>query len=239
MNRSACESYEVHLSALMDGEAAPADVMSLLDHLPTCASCSAFLQEMRMLQDAVDAAPVPPGSTQSIERDAVRLGRPFLLQGEMEPSAMGDDDAPDGAGGTVGETRPGRIVAMERTPRWVWALAACLLVALGFGLGDRTAPDALPLEMGADGTLVVELGADAGRMTEERFVSLAVELLRADRRYRDKMSEVLQEVAANDGREGFDSELARWRDESSPLRSEEGASGMEEVLHLSPLKDVY
>ena len=71
--------------------------------------------------------------------------------------------------------------------------------------------------------------------------ALAVELLRADRKYHRKMSEVLEEVEGSRFDDMSDSELASYRDESpSAFRSEEGAeSGFGEFLQLSPLQGVY
>ena len=44
--------------------------------------------------------------------------------------------------------------------------------------------------------MLVTLEEDRGSMTDERFVSLAAEVLRADRRYHRKMLQVMQVAAA-------------------------------------------
>lgn len=244
MNSSACESYEVHISALMDGEASPADVLTVLDHLPGCASCQRFYRDARELQELVDALPVTPGSTLTTEQQAHGLGKALLLQGEAEAMPSGSVESAETHSERVVPIGAGeeRVAARnpERAPRWVWALAASLLLALGFGLGDRVGGLGAPSAIGSGGEVHVEIGADAGRMSEERFVALAVELLRADRRYRDKMGEVLEAVEDRRAREGYDGELADWRDESSAsTRTEEGGAGMGEVLRLSPMRGVY
>jgi predicted anti-sigma-YlaC factor YlaD len=57
---NSCASYEMHISALIDGEAGRADTLAILDHMPACASCQAFYRDCRQLQDVVDALPVAP-----------------------------------------------------------------------------------------------------------------------------------------------------------------------------------
>lgn len=57
---NSCESYEVHISALIDGETGRADTLAILDHLPACASCQAFYRDCRQLQDVVDDLPAVP-----------------------------------------------------------------------------------------------------------------------------------------------------------------------------------
>ena len=229
MNRNACESYEVHISALMDGEAEPADAMQVLDHLPGCDSCQRFYQQARELQKLVDAYPVAPGSTEALEARAAGGAVPLRTAGAA------DEDA------AHLQTGSNKVVALERPSRWIWSLAASLLVALGFGLGQGVS-GALPQQQVAPGgEVVVQIGADEGRMSEERFVALAVELLRADRKYHRKMSEVLDEVQERRFHTVTDSELASYRDESpSAIRSEEGEeAGFSEALQLSPLPGVY
>ena len=51
---SQCESCEVELSALMDGESSPARMVTLLDHLTGCPSCRQFYGELRRFQQVVD-----------------------------------------------------------------------------------------------------------------------------------------------------------------------------------------
>ena len=229
MNRNACESYEVHISALMDGEAEPTDAMLVLDHLPGCEACQRFYQQVRELQKLVDARPVAPGSTEALE---ARAASSLVLQ---SGASAADDDAANH------DFRSAKVVAMERPPRWVWGLAASLLVALGFGLGQGMSGALPSQQVGSDGEVVVQIASDEGHMSEERFVALTVELLRADRKYHRKMSEVLDEVQERHFRNMTDSELASYRDESpSATRSEEGEEGgFSEALQLSPLQGVY
>ena len=228
---NACESYEVHISALLDGEATRADTILVLDHLPQCDSCCEFYRQAQELQGLVDARPLAPGATAAIEQRAQQRGDALLLEQSV--------DVAEAASGHVVAQRA-TVVPLERTPRWIWGLAASLLVALGFGLGSvggaALVGGALP-----SGDLQVEIGANAGYMTDERFVALAVELLQSDRKYHNKMSEVLREVQSERMLEAGNGEAASWSDESPlSIRSEEGGRrGMGELLRLSPLQNVY
>ena len=78
-------------------------------------------------------------------------------------------------------------------------------------------------------------------MTDERFVMLALELLRSDRKYHSKMSAVLREVQSGRTTEDGGGELASWSGgTTSPVRSEDGGiGGMNELLRLSPMQDLY
>ncbi len=78
-----CESYEMHISALIDGEASRADTLAILDHLPGCNACQTFYRDCRDLQDVADAMPVEvdvssatPAPTAAPER-IVRFPRPM------------------------------------------------------------------------------------------------------------------------------------------------------------------
>jgi len=95
---------------------------------------------------------------------------------------------------TAAELRP----RARRLGRWFLAAAAALAIAVSaWGL------DALaPVLGGGDERVDVVLGADRGRMTEERFVRLAVEMLQADSRYRDAMRAVLTAAESESGGEG-------------------------------------
>lgn len=53
-----CESYEIHISALIDGETNRADTLAILDHMPGCASCQRFYRDCRQLQDVADEMPL-------------------------------------------------------------------------------------------------------------------------------------------------------------------------------------
>ena len=78
------------------------------------------------------------------------------------------------------------------TRRWVAAVAATVVVVLGIstwgsGLLDPAPADAVSLR----------LGEAPDSMDDERFVEIAVELLRADPRYRAEMAHLLDDVAVD------------------------------------------
>jgi len=70
------------------------------------------------------------------------------------------------------------------------SVAAVLLVAVGLNL-YRPSTESTPIDGAA---LHVKLGESPGSMSDDRFVELAVELLRADRRYLDEMADLLDDV---------------------------------------------
>lgn len=83
------------------------------------------------------------------------------------------------------------VAASRRRPRrWAFAVAAALL--LGLALGRIPMP---ATSIGGSGEPVqVVLGEARGQMSDQRFVELAVEILRAERRYQRKMEDVLASV---------------------------------------------
>lgn len=114
-------------------------------------------------------------------------------------------DALAGARATVPEVPPGAwerieassglaaVLPFARRPavRWALRVAATVLVALGlWGAGMLRLPAGLTVRDGME----VTMGADSGRMTDARFVELAVSVLKADRKYREKMLEILAAV---------------------------------------------
>ncbi len=86
---------------------------------------------------------------------------------------------------------------------WVWRAAAALLLgaALAFLPWPATQPD------DRSGRMDIVLEADRGDMTESRFLQLAAEVLRADRRYHFAMQQVMDRVIDEEwGPEGVSSE---------------------------------
>jgi predicted anti-sigma-YlaC factor YlaD len=78
-------------------------------------------------------------------------------------------------------------------PVWASAAAAALVVAIGLSLfGGAT----------ETGDVEIVLEQDRGSMSDERFVELTSELLRSDRRYHEKMRDVLALVGNDARREG-------------------------------------
>ncbi len=171
---SDCETYEMSISALVDGELPKEELLPTLDHLAACPGCQAFYRDLRSLAAAL------PG-----EAD----GATFFS------SASGE--APEEVWRRIEAATAPALPRTGRSQPWVMRLAAAvLLVASLWGaLATISAlsPQGEPIE--------VTLGEDRGRMTEERFVDLTVELLRADSRYRQEMFQVLTTVVERDGRQ--------------------------------------
>lgn len=109
----------------------------------------------------------------------------LLREGEAEEPSP---DAPwEGIRRRAGLSPPRR-----RPPAWAWPLAAGLLLAVGlaWAAGTLSGPSIPP----PDEVLEVRVESERGRMSEERFLELTTELLRADRRYHLALEQVLAEV---------------------------------------------
>lgn len=148
-----CETMQVELSALMDGELEHDEILRVLEHLQDCKPCSELLAEMRRLEGALQ----PLRATVKAERRA-------------------------------GMWRPGaRLRAI--------GVAAAVLVAFigGWTLSESSASIDIPHQ---DEILELSLGEESGKMADAQFVSMTVELLRADPRYHRAMLEVLEDVVA-------------------------------------------
>jgi hypothetical protein len=98
---------------------------------------------------------------------------------------------------TIDSLRPAQtlgapVARMPFAPLWSgWVAAATVLLALGLGWGGiyRGVPSFSP-----DRPVELTLGESSGDMNDQRFVSMTVELLKADEHYRRTMLEVLDNV---------------------------------------------
>jgi hypothetical protein len=134
------------------------------------------------------------------------------------------------ASGVTGQRRT-RWRELRRAPRWAAQLAAALIVGLALGwLLPRLPAPALP-EQAAAGEVDVVLEEDKGSMTDERFVELATEILRADRDYHRKMLEVMAVVTAVGRTEGSVDEKQIYGE--GARRISLGESGGEDSIVLS------
>lgn len=146
-----CESMQIELSALMDGELEHDDILRVLEHLQECKDCSALLAQMRRLEGAL----APLRSTVQAERQA-----------------------------SVWRAGP-RLRAL--------GVVAALLIAFvgGWTLSASSSHLDIPRR---DEVLELSLGEESGKMADAQFVSMTVQLLRADPRYHRAMLEVLEDV---------------------------------------------
>jgi hypothetical protein len=126
----------------------------------------------------------------------------------------------------------GRRGFRTRTPQWAWGLAALLILAVGLGavgLMDRPWRDRTPLE---GELLTVRLEEDPGGMDELRFVEMTTELLRADRRYHEKMYEVLDRVRELESSDESPRTMVSLRGSRREARSERsGADGLTGIVN--------
>lgn len=163
-----CDNYEATLSAWIDGEIEPIELLSTLDHLVDCPTCRDFYRQSRGLEGVL-----------------------ALLRDPREPSML-----PPGGWHRIAETS-------DLHPRWrqlrTKALAAAAAVVFAIGLWTaRSSLIQSPMpSQGSPTATASTLGAQLqDSMTDQRFVELTTELLHSDRRYQEKMQEVLDEVSS-------------------------------------------
>lgn len=185
---SDCETYEMSISALADGELPAEDLLPTLDHLADCASCRAFYRDVRALAAALPA----------------------------EAASSPSDEAPEEIWHRIEAATVPALSHPGPAPSWRLRLAAAILLVAGLWGALATVSAFRP----ADQPIEVTLGGDGGRMTEQRFVDLTVELLRADSRYRQEMLQVLTAV----GERGSGQEAPVDHDVPLP-EGDDGASG--------------
>jgi len=208
-----CQEHEIELSSLLDGESSAAAMVRTLDHLVGCPACRGFYAELRSFQERVDSlAPLSPG-----EGLSTTPADPFpVVSPAVAPASAGKRRLPGGA-------RPIRL------PRWAWGAAATLILTLSLA-GAHWLPARRQAPRPERGeTLTVRLEEDAGQMSDRRFLQLTTELLRADRRYREMMGRVLDDVRVMVPEEEAPaapttsrSEGAAWEDRAEALPKGEG-----------------
>jgi hypothetical protein len=169
------------------------ELLPTLDHLAACPSCQAFYRDVRAL--------------------AAATGDPRL-------SASAPGEAPEEVWRRIEEAEAPALSRTGRARPWAMRLAAAVLLVAGLAGALASARSVL---RPAGAPIEVTLGEDRGRMTEQRFVDLTVELLRADSRYRQEMFQVLTAILERDGGqespvdqnaplpEGDEGESDRWR----------------------------
>lgn len=182
MNR--CEDIQIELSAVVDGEADTEALPSALDHLLRCADCQRFYRGCRRVEDVAGEARrgaqierlLAATAINDDRQGAFPLRLPALRRRLIRPRFMG-----------IGAGRVG-----------AWRAAAMVIMAVGlFTLGRGAMLTGAALSPTQD--VVVRLEEDRGKMSDERFVELTVELLRSDRRYHEKMLEIMNGVAPEHG----------------------------------------
>ena len=120
----------------------------------------------------------------------LRSTQAFVDSLQMVPNSEPEPKAP-----LPVERKSTRVLRLR--PQWAIGLAALLIVTVSLWFGtDIGSPLALTNDL-RDGELTIRLEENKGRMSDERFVVLVSELLRADRRYQNEMYVVLDELTHN------------------------------------------
>ena len=193
---SICEETQVHLSALLDGEADPDDLLCATDHLTECSACQQFYRQVRRLDEFVTNAPDAFIAVAPATQKRGSFNRRWLSQPAF---------------------------------RWAAAAAVIALIVVGVWQPDLRWPtDDRAQAFDATDLVLITLAEDRGHLTDERFVEMAVELLRADQRYRHKMTEILNQVEDRASAGRSEAEFASTRrlipegsdDTREPFRSE-------------------
>jgi hypothetical protein len=174
-----CESYEIDLSSLLDGEAAPEIAAAAVEHALGCADCAAFFRAARRLDSAARPLADDPADADAARAEALWLA----IRGRA------------GAGSD----------AVGRPPARWRALRAAALVAVGLGggywLSSVGATASGVADRRGDRPVAARTDGAPAAMDERRFVALAGELLAADLRYQRAMLDVLALVPALDDAE--------------------------------------
>lgn len=174
---NACELFEAELSAVLDGELDLVDLPATLDHLIDCRRCAAFYRSSRLLNQAVSSSRVEPH-----ESVWHRISERAPWTETSEASVP-----------TVRSRR-------SRLQEWAPRLAAVFVLAFGLWMVQVTSRDG--------GSAFFRSGGEVGEgatmpeaMSEQRFVALATEVLRADPKYHHEMLEVMESATRAEHRE--------------------------------------
>ena len=160
-----CEHYEILLSSWLDDQLDRAGQVELLDHVVRCDSCREFYLDARGLDGLVAAVRTPAGA----ERPSLEVWK--LIKRDARRSE--------------------ETTMWQRLPLWARQAAAVFVVAIGLGVLMWNAPFTVAPP---PGDVEIRLGEDAGNMTEDRFIELTREVLRADRRYHLALYQVMDQV---------------------------------------------
>ncbi len=168
---SSCEAFEIELSAWVDGELTAVESKAVVDHLAMCRSCRDFYLAIRGLDAAVGElgaareADLPPELWARIERSSREPAREQVF-----------------------------ATTAPRRREWAkWALKAAAVVVAAAGLLALIRDVVVPRSN--DGRVVtIRVASNPSGMSDDRFLTLAGELLRADPRYHEAMRDLLGEV---------------------------------------------
>ncbi|MBZ0264740.1 zf-HC2 domain-containing protein [bacterium] len=168
-----CENFEVNISALMDNELTGKELLQTLDHIVGCESCRKFYTECRSLESLIQNKP----NLENVEE--------IVLPEQLWDSIV-----------EKASRKKTRIFHFPGSPQ-IWAVAAMLFLAVGLWVGGVLKLPNINPERHGD-VVELRLEENKGKMTEDRFIELTTELLKADRSYHRKMLEVMETVNRND-----------------------------------------
>lgn len=180
---SGCEQHRAELSALLDGESQAGAIVETLDHLVRCADCRDFYRDLRSFQGRIDALP-------------------GVAVTEPAPAAI---------------PRPADTIRSfparrrQAPPRWVWHLAAMLVIAVGLTTLLLQAPITGEGDGAGGPVAAVATEGPETAMSDQRFAGLTAELLEADVRYQRRMYAILGSVGADRGLDEAPAEELLWR----------------------------
>ncbi len=178
-----CESFEVSLSVLIDGELETPEQLPAVDHLLQCASCQDFYRRARALGSMVVSAATP--STEPAPPEVWdRIATETRLTQRKGRESSGEDQRPTGPPSRASRYLPGAL-----------GLAAALVLAVGLWFLRPAVPGTQVSGLsGGTGVVDVVLEQDRGSMSDQRFLELTTEILGADRHYHRKMLEIMRVV---------------------------------------------
>jgi hypothetical protein len=175
-----CESYEVLISTWMDESLERDAQRELFDHFVRCETCRAFYRDARALEGLVAAA--------------------------SPASELAEQPSPEVWERIENKTAPKPPAEKRLAGLPSWALRAAAALVIGVALAFIPWPQSPARERSATSVELI-LEENRGSMTEVRFLELATELLRADRRYHFAMQEVMEKVIDDEwSQEGATSE---------------------------------
>lgn len=172
---SHCEACQIELSAALDGELESGRCLGVLDHLTDCRDCRSFYRQARTLEGMLEAAGRVP-ATQELPAGGWR----GVVERLPSPSAADDR-------GRV----PFQVAAAAAVTLFI--VMAVVLAPLPRRPAREVGTTSLEAEQDAELAAVV-VGSRRGRMSEERFLALAKEILESDRRYRREIVDLLTAV---------------------------------------------
>ncbi len=162
------DEWELNLSALIDGELESDAILPTIDRLLEHGELREFYIGSRKFQQRL--------ARQKIAKP-VKTALPDGLWEKIERNS-----------------RPNRTRIIQLFPKNLRVLAAAAILIIAGVFAGRYSIQPFRLPFQSNDPIVVQVGEDKGRMNDQRFLALTVEVLRSDNRYQRKMMEVLEAI---------------------------------------------